>query len=338
MADNIPSDETTDPTQSQGHSMTTLVQQRADPWMVRHDDGYIYFTATVPEYDRIEIRRAGAMGELAQAEPQVVWRKHSTGVMGAHIWAPELHRLDGRWYLYFAAGAAEAIWDIRMYVLENSADNPMEGEWVERGPIQGTLWDTFALDATTFSHEGRRYLVWAQQDPAIGGNSSLFIAELKNPWTLASRPVMLSTPEYPWEVVGFRVNEGPAILHRNGRIFITYSASATDANYGMGLLWAAAEADLLDPASWTKSPDPVFSTSRETAVFGPGHNCFLVEGATGAVWNVYHARDYEHVVGDPLRDPNRHTRIQSVGWTADGMPDFGLAGGSPDNDLFSSDL
>jgi GH43 family beta-xylosidase len=306
--------------------LAPLVKQRADPWMVRHEDGYIYFTATVPEYDRIEIRRARAVEGLDRAEAKVVWRKHATGVMGAHIWAPELHRIDGRWYVYFAAGAAEAIWNIRMYVLENVSENPMEGEWVERGPIQGLRWDTFALDATTFSHGGRRYLVWAQQDPSIGGNSSLFMAAMENPWTLSPRQVMLSTPEYPWEVVGFRVNEGPAVLQRNQRIFITYSASATDANYCMGLLWAPAEADLLDPSSWTKSSEPVFRTSKETSVFGPGHNCFLVGDQDDAVWNVYHARDYADIVGDPLQDPNRHTRIQPVDWTADDMPDFGIPG------------
>ena len=34
-----------------------LIEHRADPWCTRHTDGY-YFTSTVPEYDRIELRRA----------------------------------------------------------------------------------------------------------------------------------------------------------------------------------------------------------------------------------------------------------------------------------------
>ena len=47
----------------------------------------------------------------------------------------------------------------------------------------------------------------------------------------------------------FWVNEGAAVLKRNGRIFITYSGSATDSNYAMGLLTADETATLLDPES-----------------------------------------------------------------------------------------
>lgn len=39
---------------------------------------------------------------------------------------------------------------------------------------------------------------------------------------------------------------------------------------------------------------------------------------------VYHARDYTEIEGDPLYDPNRHTRVQAIRWKADGMPDFGV--------------
>ncbi len=63
-----------------------------------------------------------------------------------------------------AAGAADRIWDIRIYVLENPAANPLDDGWVERGQLK-TAWESFALDATTFAHRGQRYLVWAQHDP-----------------------------------------------------------------------------------------------------------------------------------------------------------------------------
>ena len=84
-----------------------LVAQRADPHVFRHSDGWYYFTATVPEYDRIELRRGRALDQLGTAEPRVIWRKHPSGEMGSHIWAPEIHRIDGKWYVYFAAGGAE---------------------------------------------------------------------------------------------------------------------------------------------------------------------------------------------------------------------------------------
>ena len=38
---------------------------------------------------------------------------------------------------------------------------------------------------------------------------------------------------------------------------------------------------------------------------------------------VYHARPEKNKSGDPLANPNRHARIQSFEWGADGLPIFG---------------
>ncbi|MNE60662.1 Extracellular exo-alpha-(1-_5)-L-arabinofuranosidase precursor [compost metagenome] len=186
-----------------------------------------------------------------------------------------------------------------------------------------TAWESFALDATTFQHKDVLYYVWAQKDLEIPGNSNLYISEMSNPWTLQGEQTMISTPQYPWEVIGFSVNEGAAVIKRNGRIFISYSASATDFNYCMGLLSADEDSDLLDAASWSKSPEPVFRTSEENGQYGPGHNSFTVN-EHGEDVLIYHARNYKEITGDPLYDPNRHMRAQVFGWKQDGTPDFGV--------------
>ncbi len=149
-----------------------ILEQRADPWVYLHTDGYYYFTASVPEYDLIELRRAKSLQALRTAEPVTAWVKHETGPMSDLIWAPELHHIHGKWYLYFAAAKSRDIvnglFDHRMFVLENESANPLEGEWVEKGQIQ-TEWDSFALDATVFEHKGTHYLVWAQKiRPSMG--------------------------------------------------------------------------------------------------------------------------------------------------------------------------
>ncbi|MFI8931214.1 family 43 glycosylhydrolase [Streptomyces sp. NPDC053474] len=300
-----------------------LVRNRADPHVHRHTDGSYYFTATAPEYDRIILRRSRTLRGIATAEEAVVWRRHTSGDMGAHIWAPEIHHIDGKWYLYFAAAPAHDVWKIRMWVLENASRDPFTGTWVEKGRI-ATAWDTFSLDATTFTYRGSRYLAWAQKEPGVDHNSAIFLSRMANPWTLTGPQARLTTPEYDWECVGFKVNEGASFLQRNGRVFMTYSASATDANYRMGLLTAEAGSDLLDPTSWTKAPRPVFTSNDTTKQYGPGHNSFTVaeDGRTDVL--VYHARPYKEIVGDPLNDPNRHTRVQRLGWKPDGTPDFGV--------------
>jgi GH43 family beta-xylosidase len=303
-----------------------FILERADPQITRHTDGRYYFTATVPAYDRIVLRGADSLLGLREAEETTIWVQHPEGPMGSHIWAPELHWIDGAWYVYFAAGEAESatadVWRIRMYVLENRNPDPLVGEWTEKGQIVTPI-DSFSLDATTFAHNGIRYLCWAQHDPGLeGSNTSLFLAELADPWTIKGAPVELSRPELPWETIRFAVNEGPYAIVRNGRVFITYSASGTGAEYCMGLLTADADADLLDPGSWTKHPEPVFTTNAANGIYGTGHNAFTVD-EDGNDLLVFHARAYEEIVGDPLDNPDRHCRVQPFGWNEDGTPDFG---------------
>ena len=239
-----------------------IVLQRADPWIHRDADSGCYtFIGTAPEFDRIELRQACRLNDLKLAEPVVVWRKPESGPMSANIWAPELHRIDGAWYIHFAAGDVEKRFSIRMYALSNPNDDPTSGEWKEEGQVVTHL-DSFALDATSFEHRGKRYLVWAQMDAERSYNSALWMAEMDSPVSIKPPVVLLSEPTLDWEIQGYKVNEGAAVIARNGRVFMTYSASATDHRYAMGLLWADADADLLDPRSWHKSPEPVFAIEK----------------------------------------------------------------------------
>jgi len=306
-------------------SAAPFILNRADPWIYKHIDRYYYFIATEPGYQYIELRRSPSLEGLPQASPFEVWRKHDTGPLSSHIWAPEIHYIEGKWYIYFAAAATpdttNGMFDHRMYVLENESANPLEGTWTEKGQLR-TNWESFSLDATTFEHDGIRYLVWAQKDPAIPGNSNLYIAKMDSPWSISGDQILLTIPELEWETVGFLVNEGPAVLKRNGCIYLAYSASATDHHYCMGMLTARESDDLLDPASWTKSRTPVFATNEAKGRFGPGHNCFTRSKDDKSDILVYHARTYKEIQGDPLDDPNRHTFIRTFGWSDDGLPQF----------------
>jgi len=303
-----------------------IVLQRADPWVYKHTDGYYYFTGSVPGYQEIELRRAKILNELESGERKSVWFAHQSGPMSQLIWAPEIHYIQDKWYLYFAASDHAVTRDARhhhrMFVLENNNSNPLAGEWVEKGQVI-THQESFSLDGTVFEHLGDWYYVWAQLEPAIPGNSNLYLAKMKNPWTLEGKELLLSIPEYDWEKVGYWVNEGPAVIKRNGKIFITYSASATDENYCMGLIWAHEGADLLDGYSWHKLANPVFVSSEANKQYGPGHNSFTVSVDGREDLLVYHARPKKNEQGDPLDNPNRHARVQAFDWDEDGFPIFG---------------
>jgi GH43 family beta-xylosidase len=285
-----------------------LLRQRADPHVFLHADGQYYFTATVPEYDRIEIRRTRDLNLLATAETKVIWRKHATGPLSKHIWAPEIHHIDGKWYIYFTASSVDAIWEIRPQVLMNESADPFTGEFIEMGRIK-TGWESFSLDGTTFLHKGKRYFAWTQRGrtPEEGKGTNIYLALMKSPLEIeTSRVALLSKPDFDWEKRKYEVNEGPAVLIRNGRIFMTFSASATNANYCVGMLTAFADADLLDPGSWAKTSKPVLETNESALVFGPGHNSYTTTPDGNTDIFVYHAREYRDIVGHELDDPNRH--------------------------------
>ena len=300
-----------------------FISQRADPFIMRHTDGSYYFTASVPEYDRIILRHSSGLRGLSTAEERTIWIRHPEGPMSFHIWAPELHFTKGKWYIYFAAGEINDIWNIRPYILECSGPDPMADPWIEMGvPVRADefSFNDFSLDMTVFEHHGRHYAVWAEKVNTGRKISNLYIAEMASPTSLLTPQVLLSSPSYSWEREGFWVNEGPAFICHGEKVHITYSASATGACYCMGMLTADADADLLDTNSWRKSHEPVLSTDADAGMFGPGHNSFFTDDE-GQTIMAYHARQYDQIEGDPLYDPNRHCYLMRVMWDND-RPSF----------------
>ncbi|MBR2822266.1 MAG: family 43 glycosylhydrolase [Clostridia bacterium] len=303
--------------------MKPLIEQRADPFILLKD-GWYYFTASVPAFDRIILRKSRTLEGLAEAEEKTVWTRHPEGEMSCNIWAPEIHHVDGQWVIYFAAAQQgadeEGCYDHRTYALVNPNQDPTEGHFTESGQIR-TGWESFTLDSTTTVFEGKRYFIWAQRDHSIPGNSNLYIAEMRNALELKLPAVRLSIPEYDWECQGFRVNEGPGCLQHNGNLYVTYSGSATDERYAMGMLTLKAGMDPLDPKAWEKSPAPVMVTEEINGLYGPGHNSFTKDGEGNDVL-VFHARPYPGFRGTALSDPNRHCYLRRVRYAPDGTPVF----------------
>lgn len=303
------------------------IEQRADPFVYRHTDGTYYFTASVPAYDKIVLRSSNTLKGLKDAQEVTLWKKHEKGPQSIHVWAPEIHYIDGAWYIYYAAGDVDDVWEIRPYVLRCTGLDPMKDSWEELGMMQAADQDefsfhAFSLDATIFEHKGENYYIWAEKTGVGKMISNLYIARMEKPNKLATAQVLLTTPDYDWERVGFWVNEGPAVLKHGGKIYVTFSASETGACYCMGLMYADENADLLDPQSWTKLRYPVLQTDIQKGIYGPGHNSFVKaeDGITDIC--VYHARQYDEITGNPLYDPNRHAMLMKVEYGKNGMPEF----------------
>lgn len=315
------------------HYINPFIRERADPYIVNGVDGYYYFTASYPAtnvndgYDRIFLRRSKTVIGLAKAEEVVIWRAHPSGIMAKHIWAPELHYINGKWYMYFAAGNSDNVWNIRPYVLECSGDPLIAANWVEKGAFQASQGDTssflhFSLDMTYFECKGKHYVVWAE----IVQDSALYIAQInpEEPWKLITKATLISKPEYDWEKVVHNVNEGPSILFGNDKIYLFFSASGTGSEYCIGRLTANISDNLLDSSVWVKSEEPALKTADLTNQSGPGHNSFVIDENENLLL-VYHARPSSHDNGEcgtysreSLYDPCRHTCIKYVHMEADG--------------------
>jgi GH43 family beta-xylosidase len=299
-----------------------------DPWVIFHNGFYYYMNSTGVNLTLWKTRDITA---LAHAQKRIIWTPPNYGPDSRDIWAPELHLIDGKWFVYFAADDGPNAHH-RIYVIENDGPDPLAGNWTFKGKVADST-DKWAIDATILDKDGAHYLLWSGWEGDSDGVQSIYIARLKNPWTIDGPRVRLSTPQYPWEKVGdfgdygpirpiphVDVNEGPEILKHGDRIFLVYSASGCWTNYyELGMLSISASADPMDPASWTKSPKPVFWQNPEAGAYGTGHNGFFPSPDGTQEWIIYHANPGPNQGCGNLRSP----RIQSFTWNADGSPDFG---------------
>ncbi|RSK48578.1 alpha-N-arabinofuranosidase [Hymenobacter rigui] len=286
-----------------------------DPWVIRHD-GYYYYTNTTGR--NLTLWKTRALSAVHQAPAVVVWTPPAAGPASAELWAPELHRLDGKWYLYYTATDKAHPGDNARYVfvLENAAADPTTGTWTDKGRLNTHYT---GLDGSVFEHGGKRYFLYSAY---VGAQSVLAIAPLLNPWTLEpGKEAVIARPTRGWEKGGGRqILEGPEFLRgRKGQLLVVYSASACwDDNYCLGMLTAPPGADLLQPGSWSKASEPVFKPSARNGVWGTGHNCFTTSPDGRENWLVYHAK----TAADGTC-AGRSARMQRFGWNPDGTPNFG---------------
>ena len=287
-----------------------------DPSVVFHD-GYYYMTFTHNGTD-VMVMKSRTL-DFRLAERKVVWYPPIGTMYSANLWAPEIQRVRDKWYIYFAADDGKNE-NHRMYALEAATDDPM-GEWTFRGQVTDET-NKWAIDGLTLEHEGKLYFVWSGWEGDVNVAQNTYIAPMSDPVTISGPRVLLSEPEFDWERLGGPpyINEGQAILKKNGRVFLFYSASGSwTPFYQLGMLTLEPGGDPLDPEAWTKSTEPLFVANEEGGVFGPGHNSFTTSPDGTEDWIVYHATS-----GRYDGWANRKARAQKVEWTEDGFPSLGV--------------
>lgn len=275
-----------------------------DPFIVE-DNGSTYYMYTTNR--TIEIRKIAAFNDTTVIAQKTV---HTTGNNGIfdNIWAPEIFKIDGRWYIVSCAlfdssavpqgtmpegsKAAEHSDYYRYgFVLESKTEDIM-GEYEFKGRLAPDGLNN--IDGTYLQKDGKLYYVCsAYLDIA---HQCIYIAEMENPYTLKTNQngknngTMLSRPEHKWEKHGWYVNEGPAALYKNGSTYLVYSASGYNSGYYcMGILTLAGS-DPMKPQCWVKSAVPFFSERTAVNQYHTGHCSFLYR-ENDDIYMVYHATD-----------------------------------------------
>ena len=278
------------------------INPSADPWM-----GYVngkYVLATT-QGDSVKIWEAKSVADLAKAKPEVVWKT------GIDVWAPEFHHLRGtnglEWYCYFTQSDGPDT-SHRMYVMESRSGN-IEGPYGKPKLINTDPKNEFyAIDGTAFVHpNGKTYFLWAGHP-----GHRIFISEMENPWTLKGGRKLIEASGFGCQ----EVREGPSIITREKRIFLTYSACDTGKpDYCVGALWAPTDQDPMDPKSWVQIEKPILKRADVNGVYGPGHHSFFKSPDGKEDWIAYHGKttlEYTY--------KGRTTRAQKLEWNADGFP------------------
>lgn len=282
----------------------------ADPWVIKHQGTYLYCYS---KNDAIWVNKSECLIDAIQMEGVEIWNPPPATDYSKEIWAPELHFIQGKWYIYFAADDGNNE-NHRMYVLESVNEDP-QGEYLLKGKISDVS-DKWAIDGTVLQHNKKLYFIWSGWAGDVNVQQNLYIAEMSNPYTIRGSRIQISEPEYEWEMIGNPlINEGPEVLRKDEKVFIIYSASGswTD-DYCLGRLSLTTE-NLLSKEAWIKHPSPVFSGT--SSVISPGHASFTKSPDESEDWIIYHTAKHKGAAWD------RNIRIQKFSWTKDGIPCFG---------------
>jgi GH43 family beta-xylosidase len=293
------------------------ISDLADPHIVHHD-GFYYCTGTTGW--SVGIKKSATLEGLKSAP---VYHVYDQGLGGpcCDYWAPEIHRINGNWYIYFTAAESDG-GPQYSFVLENMDDDILSVNWVEKGRIYDPENDVWAIDGTVFNLDGINYFVYSAVANASDGDKPqrIYIGELTDPWTMKPGRELLSSPQYSWELNGM-VNEAPEVIQRNGKVFIVYSANGCwTTDYLLGMLSLDATDDPMVASNWHKHRDPVFTKNAAVQVYGPGHHCFFTSPDGTEDWFAYHAT----AVPEGACDNSRTVRAQRLSWDKDGNPFFGI--------------
>ncbi|MEH7308202.1 family 43 glycosylhydrolase, partial [Neobacillus drentensis] len=296
--------------------------QGQDPF-VTYKDGFYYFVSSsnLDSNNKVYVSKSRTLTD--QGEKVLVFDSQGTQT---RIFAPEIFFFDGKWYIYYCADLKDYGYKHMATVLESVTDDP-QGEYVDKGAIYTGENGVYkqANDFTVFDYNGQLYAVWG----TLGSGEPIgpAIAPMDNPYTITANRSFLPGGG----------GEGPRVLQKDGKVFITVSEGDYASNDYRLSYFTNSDGDILNEDSWTRTNNVFVATSD---VSGPARAGFVKSADGKEDWMIYHSRVYQ----DTGRNWWRQVNIKKFGWNEDGTPNFGKPVSSnewqefPSGDLGQGDM
>ncbi|MEH7333919.1 family 43 glycosylhydrolase [Neobacillus drentensis] len=275
--------------------------QGQDPF-VTYKDGFYYFVSSsnLDSNNKVYVSKSRTLTD--QGEKVMVFDSKGTQT---RIFAPEIFFFNGKWYIYYCADLKDYGYKHMATVLESVTDDP-QGEYVDKGAFYTGENGVYkqANDFTVFDYNGKMYAVWGTL--GAGEPAGPAIAPMDNPYTITADRSLLPGGG----------GEGPRVLQRDGKVFITVSEGDYQSNNYRLSYFMNTDGDILDKDSWSRKNDVFVATSD---VSGPARAGFVKSPDGKEDWMIYHSRVYK----DTSRNWWRQVNIKKFGWNEDGTPNFG---------------
>ncbi len=263
-----------------------------DPFVTKHNG--MYYRCFTKDTESVSISRGKTIEELKTAEAKVIYTPEPGSEFSKELWAPELHIIDGKCYIYVACDDGNND-NHRMCVLGNDSSNPME-PYTLLGKICDTT-DRWAIDGTVMKYKGELYFIWAGWEGYENVCQNLYIAKMKSPTELCTERFMISSPELDWELVHREwevnsplINEGPFAFTMDGKTYVSYSASSSMCEgYCIALLELTGD-NPLNKNNWKKHAKPV-QLLPDNVAKGGGHASIICEEDATHIF--FHGWDYD---------------------------------------------
>ncbi len=319
------------------------IMEGSDPWVIKKDS--LYYSVTDFWGNALLVWKSNRLTD--RGIHRRVWTTPSNedAWNKTNIWAPELHYIQGKWYIYYTAGrgaesipeTGQLIWSTqRCGVLQCVFQDPTSTAWFSKGMLytgddienwdgswQNNIW---AIDVTPLEMNDKLYIIWSGWDSTANmanngfTQQNLYIAEMENPYTVKTNRVKIAEPIYWWEksqISPQKVNEGPQILKHKDKIYLIYSTpDYWTIEYKMGMMEIEDGKDPMIPENWKKYPNPVFQGTPD--VYSVGHGSFTTSPDGTENWLMYRSKP------TPKGGWHRDVRLKKFTWNNDGTPNFGI--------------